>query len=301
LEAFFLLGYRMLNGMLANSNYLSVALALVGIVGGGFVSWIITFAYFRKAQTRKQMCYANFSTNYLGYNQGDFHDLTVRYGDKLLKNPFRYTLYIWNSGNVTINRADISDIDPLAFGRADIDILETNPIWTTRESTNPKLLIDVTKKKVVFEFDFLDPNDGFAVQFLADKADSDTWWQTNLQCYGTIKGLTRSPYQVEAKFTKTHWWSLFIGTAVFSFFGICALAMGYDAWLSGLSFLGLMKALATAIFALIAVFAAMITFQDRVGSSAEVIPALLRRANDNSSEDGSIPPGVLLRLGHRPR
>ena len=105
---------------------------------------------------------------------------------------------VWNCGNVTINRDDISNIDPIAFGRNDIEILETNPIWTTRESTNPTHLIDTAKKKAVFEFDFLDPNDGFAVQFLADKADSETRWQTNLQCYGTIKGLTRSPYQVEA-------------------------------------------------------------------------------------------------------
>jgi hypothetical protein len=290
----------MLNGMLDNSNYLSITLALVGIIGGGFVSWMITFAYFKKAQTRKLLCYANISTSYLGYNQGDFHDLSVRYGDKQLKNSFRYTLYVWNCGTVTINRADISNIDPLAFGRNDIEILETNPIWTTRESTNPKLLIDVTKKRVVFEFDFLDPNDGFAVQFLSDKDDSDAWWQTNLQCYGTIKGLTRSPYQVEAKFTKTHWWSFFIGLAVFLFFGFCALAMGYDAWLSSLSFSGLVRVLAAAIFAVITIFAAMITLQDRVGSSAEVIPALLRRANDSPSGHDSVPPNVLLRLGHRP-
>jgi hypothetical protein len=226
----------MLNGMLNNPNYLSVTLALVGLIGGSFVTWLVTFAYFKKAQTRKLLCYANSSTSYLGYNQGDFHDLSVRYGDKQLKNPFRYTLYVWNCGNVTINRADISNIDPLAFGRSDIEILETNPIWTTRESTNPKLLIDATKTKVAFEFDFLDPNDGFAVQFLADKANSDNWWQTNLQCYGTIKGLTRSPYQVEPNFTKAHWRSFIIGLVVFLFFGFCTIAMGYDAWLSGLSY-----------------------------------------------------------------
>jgi hypothetical protein len=67
-----------------------MALALAGLVGGGFVSWIVTFVYFKKAQTRKLLCYASYCTSYLGYNQGDFHDLSVRYGDKQLKNPFRY-------------------------------------------------------------------------------------------------------------------------------------------------------------------------------------------------------------------
>src|SRR5258708_36662137 len=128
----------MLDQILDNANYLGIALALIGLVGGGFVSWIITFFYFKKGQTRKLLCYATSSGSYLGYNQGDFHDLSVRYGDKQLANPFRYTLYVWNCGNVTINRADISGIDPLAFGRNDLEVLETNPIWSTRDSTNPK-------------------------------------------------------------------------------------------------------------------------------------------------------------------
>ena len=62
----------MLNGVLSNSNYLSMALALVGLVGGGFVSWIITFAYFKKAQTRKLLCYASYCTSYLVTTRGIF-------------------------------------------------------------------------------------------------------------------------------------------------------------------------------------------------------------------------------------
>jgi hypothetical protein len=290
----------MLNEMLNNSNYLSIVLALLGLIGGGLISWIVTFAYFKKAQTRKLLCWASSCTSYLGHNQGDFHDLSVHYGDKQLKNPFRYTLYVWNCGNVTINRADVSGLDPLAFGRSDIEILETNPIWTTRESTSPTLLIDATKKKAVFEFDFLDPNDGFAVQFLADKSDPEKWWQTNLQCYGTIKGLTRSPYQVEANFTKTHLWTLLVGLAIIFFFGFCTLAMAYDAWISGLSFSALVKLLAAVIFALITLIAAIVSLQGRDRSSSEVIPALLRRSNHDPSEDYPMPPHTLLQIGDRP-
>ena len=97
----------MLNQLLSNSSYLSVVLALLGLVGGGLLSWLVTFAYFKKAQTRKQLCWAIYSTSYLGYDQGDFSDLSIHYGDKQLKNPFRYTLYIWNCGNVTLNRTDL--------------------------------------------------------------------------------------------------------------------------------------------------------------------------------------------------
>jgi hypothetical protein len=285
----------MLNQILDNANYLSIALGLISLIGGSFLSWIVTFIYFKKGQTRKLLCYATSSASYLGYNQGDFHDLSVHYGEKQLANPFRYTLYVWNCGNVTINSADISGIDPLAFGRSDIEILETNPIWSTRDSTNPKLLIDATKKKIVFEFDFLDPNDGFAVQFLADKPNSDTWWQTNLQCYGTIKGLTRSPYQVTTKFHKTHWWSFFIGLAVFLFFGSCAIVMGYDAWLAGSSFAGLVRAIAAAIFGLCTFLTATITLEDRASSSAEVIPTLLRKSNEIPFNDEPMSPRVLAR------
>jgi hypothetical protein len=290
----------MLDQILDNANYLAIVLALMGLVGGAVASWFTTFVYFKKGQTRKLLCYASSSASYLGYNQGDFHDLSVRYGDKQLANPFRYTLYVWNCGNVTINSADMSSIDPLAFGRNDIEVLETNPIWSTRDSTNPKLLIDATKKKIVFEFDFLDPNDGFAVQFLADKSNSDAWWQTNLQCNGTIKGLTRSPYQVATKFNKTRWWSFFIGLALFLFFGFCAIAMGYDAWLSGFSLAGLVRTLAAAIFALFAFLTAIINLEDRTNSSAEVIPALLRKSNEIPPDDDRMSPRVLAHLAQRP-
>ena len=286
--------------MADNQTFLSIVLAIGGLLGGGLVSWVITFAYFKKAQTRKLLCYATYSANYLGYGGDDFHDLSVHFGDKQLKNPFRYTLYVWNCGNVTINRADISNIDPLAFGSSDIEILETTPIWATRESINAQLLIDASKKKLTFEFDFLDPNDGFAVQFLADKADSKQWWQTNLQCYGTIKGLSRLPHQVEAKFTETHWWSFLLGLAAIAFLGFCTLAMAYDAWLSGLSVYGLVRLLAAAIFGLITILAIVATFEDRGRSSSEAIPSLLRRSKHDPPEHETIPPSVLLRIGNKP-
>jgi hypothetical protein len=56
----------MLNGVLNNSNQLSILLAFLSLIGGGFLSWVITFAYFKKAQTRKLLCWANSSTSYLG-------------------------------------------------------------------------------------------------------------------------------------------------------------------------------------------------------------------------------------------
>jgi hypothetical protein len=290
----------MLNQLLNNSNYLSIGLALVGLVGGGLVSWIVTFAYFKKAQARKLLCWAIYSTSYLGYDPGDFSDLSVHYGERQLRNPFRYTLYVWNCGNVALDRADLSNIDPLAFGRPDIEILETNPVWTTRDSTNPTLLIDAAKKKIIFEFDFLDPGDGFAVKFLADKSESARWWHTNLECYGTVKGLTRSPYQVGATFTKTHWWSLPVGLGAILFFAFCTLAMGYDAWLLGFSLSGLVRVLATAIFAIIMVVSVIATLKDRGRSSSEVIPVLLRRSKHDPPEDAQMPRHVLLQIGSRP-
>jgi hypothetical protein len=289
---------EMLNQIIDNPNYLSIALAFLGLIGGGFASWIVTFIYFKKGQTLKLMCFSHSSTSYLGHNQGDFHDLSVRYGEKQLANPFRYTLYVWNCGSVTINGDDISAIDPLAFGRNDIEILETTSIWSTRDSINPKLLIDAAKNKVVFEFDFLDPNDGFAVQFLADKTSSDSWWQTNLQCYGTVKGLNRSLYQVDATFEKAHWWSTVIGFGVFLFLTLCSIAMAYDAWLSGFVLTSIARVLASGIFGVIALFALMITFDNRTWSSPEVIPSLLRKANSTSQYD--IPPHILSDLSQHP-
>jgi hypothetical protein len=262
------------------------------LIGGGFLSWLFTFVYFKKGQSLRLLCYTTRDTDYLGYRRADFNNLSVRYGDQQLVNPVRYTLYVWNCGNVTLNNSDISRVDPLAFGQSEIEILETTPIWSTRDSINPKLTIDVSKTKVFLEFDFLDPQDGFAVQFLADRPAQERRWAGTLQSYGTIKGLNRAPFRVAARFEKSSWWGTYVAVAAAVFFAFSAAATFYDAWQSGMAVTSFIKLLAAIIFGLIAIVITAMTFE---GSSDRsfVIPSLLRRPGDTSDD---VPSHVLARL-----
>jgi hypothetical protein len=265
--------------VLNNPKYLGIAVAVLGLVGGGFLSWLFTFVYFKKGQSRRLLCYATRNTDYLGYRRADFHNLSVHYGDKQLINPVRYTLYVWNCGNVTLNNSDISKVDPLGFGQSGIEILETAPIWSTRESTNPKLTIDASKTKLFLEFDFLDPGDGFAVQFLADRSTQEPMWPDTLQSYGTIKGLNNAPFRVAAGFEKSSWWGTYIALAAALFFAFSAAAIFYDGWQSGVAVTSFIKLLAAIIFALIAIGITVASFEGFRDRSF-VIPGILRRPSD---------------------
>jgi hypothetical protein len=270
-------------------KYFGIAIAILGLIGGGFLSWLFTFVYFKKGQSQRLLCYATRNTDYLGYRRADFHNLSVRYGDKQLVNPVQYTLYIWNCGNVTLHNSDISKVDPLAFGQTGIDILETAPVWSTRDSTNPKLTIDVSKTKLFLEFDFLDPGDGFAVQFLADRSNQEQRWPDALQSYGTIKGLSRAPFRVTPAFEKGSWWGTYAALAATLFFAFSSVALFYDAWQAGMVITSFIKVLAGIFFGLVAV-AIAISLLERFGDRSFVIPALLRRPNDPVND---IPPHLI--------
>jgi hypothetical protein len=273
----------MLDAIVNDQTALGVVLSLMGLVGGGFLSWLFTFFYFKKGQSRRLLCYTTRSSEYLGYSEADFHGLPVHYGNKQLQNPVRYTVYIWNCGNVTLNNSDISTVDPLAFGQSQIEILETAPIWSTRESINPTLILDASKTKLFVNFDFLDPSDGIAVQFLADRPSAERRWPDRLQAYGTIKGLNRAPFHVAAAFDARSWWSTYAGMAALLFFAFCTGAIVYDAWLSGMVLTSIIKVLAAIIFGLISIGIAIFTFEG-IGDRTFVVPALLRRPDESESE-----------------
>jgi hypothetical protein len=189
-------------------------------------------------------------------------------------------VYVWNCGNVTLYNSDISTVDPLAFGQSQIEILETAPAWSTRESINQKLMIDANKTKIFVQFDFLDPGDGIAIQFLADRSSDAPRWPDRLQAYGTVNGLNRAPFHVAAGFEARSWWATYAGIAALLFFAFCTAGIAYDAWLSGMVLTSVIKVLAAIIFGLISIAIAIGTFEG-VGDRF-VIPALLRKPGEQS-------------------
>ena len=76
---------------------MGIILAAGGLIGGAFFSWLFTFYYFKKAQSRKLVCFTTTSYNFLGYRRSEFHDLSISYGGRQLTAPARYTIYIFGT------------------------------------------------------------------------------------------------------------------------------------------------------------------------------------------------------------
>src|SRR5919108_845986 len=157
------------------------------------LSWLLPFALLKSGQPKKLLCYAHRVSPFLQSDRKAFEDLSVRYAERELIYPVRYTLYVWNCGDVTITASDLSKGDPFGFGRPDLDILDCTPVWSTRDGVNAKCRINPAKNRLLFEFDVLVPNDGFAVEFLADFPNAKRRRKFGLKSFGTIKGLSKPP------------------------------------------------------------------------------------------------------------
>jgi hypothetical protein len=262
--------------MLPFADAISSGLADVALVAGGFLSWLLPFAFFRSEQPKKLICYTHRVSPILQSDPKAFEDLSVRYAERELTFPVRYTLYVWNCGDVTITGADLVKADPFGFGRAELDILETTPVWSTRNGVNAQCRIDAAKNKLLFAFDVLAPNDGFAVEFLADLRNGKRR-KFDLKSCGTIAGLSRPPVHAQGAYERARRWQ---GTLAVAGMAVCLVStflMAFDAWHSGLGLLAAVKVLAMLLFAAGAMLMGGLLISALDQSASIKVPRLLYR------------------------
>jgi hypothetical protein len=269
------------------ADAVTIGLAVDGLIAVGFLGWLLPSVFFKSRQPKKLMCYAH---RVLPFSQSDpktFEDLSVRYADRELICPVRYTLYVWNCGDVTITGSDLAKADPFGFGRNDLDVLDTMPVWSTHDGVNARCRIDSARNKLLFEFDVLAPYDGFAVEFLADFSAAKRRRKFDLKSCGTVKGLSRPPRNAQGAYDRAKRWQ---GSLALAGLAICLLSttlMAYDAWNSGFNLLGAVKLLAALLFAAAAVVMGGLLLSVRDKSTTIKVPRLLYRSQHSPIETGA--------------
>ena len=251
------------------------------------LSWLLPFAFFKRAQPRKLICYAHRASPFLQSDRKAFEDLSVRYAERELTYPVRYTLYVWNCGDVTITGADLSKGDPFGFGRSDLDVLDHTPVWSTRDGVNARCRINPARNRVLFDFDVLVPNDGFAVEFLADLPNAKRRQRFELKPCGTIKGLSRSPLHARGAYDHTKGWQSTLALGGLALFLLSTILMAYDAWNSGFNLLGAVKFLAVLVFAAAAMVMGGLLMSALDKSTTIKVPRLLYRGQQSPIEKGA--------------
>jgi len=249
------------------------------------LSWLLPLA--KSGQPKKLICYAHRASPFSQSDRKTIEDLCVRYADRELVYPVRYTLYVWNCGDVTITGSDLSKDDPFGFGRPDLDILDHAPTWSTRDGVNARCALNPARNRLLFEFDVLVPSDGFAVEFLADLRDAKRRRKLDLGSFGTVKGLSRPPLQARGASAGATGRRGSLALAGLVLFLLGATWMAYDAWNSGLNLLGATKTLAALLFAAGAAAMAGLLLSARDNSAAVKVPRLLYRDQHSPLERGA--------------
>jgi hypothetical protein len=175
-----------------------IALALLGVLGGGIVSLF----FYRKALQRREISYAT-DVDRLIWSRGQaFSDIELLYKGRKLSDPRKAIYYVWNSGNCTINASEIAPADPLTIGANNIQILSVEIPLSTRDVIGAKLDLR-SNSEALLNFYFLDPGDGVVIELFYDLNLKDKTLGRVPIVRGTLKGSPTPPVLRDLAFQST--------------------------------------------------------------------------------------------------
>jgi hypothetical protein len=172
-----------------------ITLAILGVLGG----WIVSLFFYRKAIPRKELSFATDIDRLIWSRGPAFSDIELLYKGGKLSDPRKAIIYIWNSGNCTINASEIALADQLTLGASNIVILSHEIARSTRDVIDARIEIKSANSSL-FSFDFLDPGGGIAVELFYDIVSKEVKRGNTPWLHGTLKGGRQQPVLREASF-----------------------------------------------------------------------------------------------------
>ena len=135
-----------------------------------------------------------------GDSEGFPSEVVIQYRNEEVQRVSSSTIWIWNDGNGTVRRNDIAESDPLSL-KFSGNILNQKIRNITPQSLQAVADTPQSKKGIVqYDFEFLNPNDGFALE-VVHTGDSGP-----PECLGTIMNPSRRPrYKGRAYGTAADW------------------------------------------------------------------------------------------------
>src|ERR1700730_3295434 len=256
--------------------------ALALFLAGSFLTWLVTYIYFKKSEHVRRLCFSWTRDRLFSYDRPRFGDLELSIDGERTIDPHRLKLFVWNPGCETMNGRDVSKQDSLRFGSVDIRIIKVERTVATRQSVNFKYTVDSEKNFINLDFDFLDENDGFAIEILYDQK-GQVW--PNLA--GTIKGLKGAPLFTSFRSRPTGLFNRYISGPSFTVFMlVCAGLTFYDVWIAGIfSFTSVAKFLAGIIFTVTGVVTFFISFEQFSSESQLGVPGSIITKEDELAQN----------------
>ncbi len=142
-------------------NWLAIITTIIGILAG----WLIT--YFYKGKKEVTILIENVEV----FTKDKLPEgLSISYLAQPVICLTKSTVYLWNSGNTTIKRDDITNEDSLQFVSKASTALIINENHS-RDACNIKLIPSENREVLLINFDFLDKKDGFSFNVIHDSQE----------------------------------------------------------------------------------------------------------------------------------
>lgn len=234
-----------------NQSWLGSLLTIITF----FIAIILAIYLFMKGRNLKKISLYSEYESILDKKPSTLSDsLDIFFQGKKVERFNKTRIYIWNSGNQTIYKKDIENIDPPKLCISDkAEILQISIVNMTREVINAN--IDCGKNDFFLVFDFLDTNDGLVLELL------HTGEEVDINFSGTIIGINEkiSLFKKSSKFKNfIKDLSSTMGISLFPFFdkkfGLISTSIGLIVFLVGLAiifeigFLGFKNSFSEGIF-----------------------------------------------------
>ncbi|WDO14531.1 hypothetical protein MH928_07495 [Flavobacterium sp. WW92] len=167
-----------------NEEYLNLFAFIIGLAG-----FILAFVFYFKAKNIKKVNYFIHSFNLINEDISSLEGLEVIYKGKKFKNLTISKIAIWNSGNITIDKSDIVELDKLKISSVEnVEIFDVE-ILSQVESTN-NFIIDKNENFIEIVFDYIDPNQGCSIKiYHTGEGSSDILIDGKIKGAGQIKVL----------------------------------------------------------------------------------------------------------------
>jgi hypothetical protein len=165
---------------------------LIIFAAGGVFALLVAYVCYKKGLLRKRLSYA-VQVQPLVYRRQSLTDaltgLHITFDGREVQHLVRASIYVWNSGNQPITRADLQTSAPLTIvsERKDFTTLQSAIGDQTRTSNNANLV----DGKV--DFDYLNPGDGFVADIFADATDPQSDRSRSIRLKGEIVGAGLGP------------------------------------------------------------------------------------------------------------
>lgn len=202
------------------SNPYVVAISILATI----VSLILAIYFYMKSKEKKEISYKKHTIPIIIKKESKFDKLRIEYEGVQIEDLSVTKFTIWNSGNRTINSADMVTSKELTIYTNDENTILDADIIAVTEKTNRFILQRENERKVKVLFDYADKKDGFVLQVIHTGCEEAIKIEYKIKGGKPIRNITKEIEKKKKMKKKSKYHPIFRFSILYPFFSSILLA-----------------------------------------------------------------------------